>query len=254
MINSKGFKGFKFYEKFYETEIDAIKQELKKLPAGNLVKQGAYYYEKVDSIKKGITKDQQRVMQLARKAYLLRRLEHLEWNYSLAKKQFRQYKTEAPMEIVQGLPSVYQSLPVSYFFHPSVHDQIENATAGNVGHPDQLVYLTDSGVSVRSKSELIIANALDQNGIPFRYEAALALGGVSRYPDFTIYRPFDGKMFLWEHLGLMDQDEYRLKTIEKLILYAKYGFFPFDNLICTYEHDIRNPSYVHEVIEAFLLQ
>ena len=250
MINSKGLKNFKFYE----TEIDAIKQELKGLPTGKLINQGAYFYVKVDSVKKGITKNQQKVMQLARKTYLLRRLEHLEWNYSLAKKQSRQYKTEVPIEIVQGLPSAYQMLPVNYFFHPSVHDQLENATAGNVGNPDQLVYLTDSGVLVRSKSELIIANALNQTGVPFRYEAALVLGGASRFPDFTIYRPFDGKMFLWEHLGLMDQNEYRQKTIEKLTLYARYGFFPFDNLICTYEHDIRNPSYIHEIIEVFLLR
>jgi hypothetical protein len=52
----------------------------------------------------------------------------------------------------------------------------------------------------------------------------------------------------------MDQDGYRNKMIEKLALYARYGFFPFDNLICTYEKDLQNPAYIHVIIEAFLLQ
>ena len=89
MINSNGIKDLSFYEK----EIEAIQQELKTLPAGYLVKQRTFYYEKLGAIQKGITKDQEKVMLLARKAYLLRKLEHMEWNYSLEKKQSGRYKT-----------------------------------------------------------------------------------------------------------------------------------------------------------------
>jgi len=252
MVDLKRFKEFEYYE----TEIDTIKQELKILPDGYLVKRGAFYYAKAGPVQNGITKDWQKVMQLARKAYLLRRLENLEWNYSLAQKQCGKYKTEDPAEIIQSLPSLYQMLPVKCFFHTSVHSQLEKfekAIVGEAGHVDRLIYMTDSGINVRSKSELIIANALYQNGIPYRYEAALALGGENRYPDFTICRPSDGKVFIWEHLGLMDQDIYRQRNIEKLSLYARYGFLPFDNLICTYEHDIKNPAQIHRLIKVHLL-
>ena len=61
-------------------------------------------------------------------------------------------------------------------------------------------------------------------------------------------------MILWEHFGLMDQGGYRHKAVEKLSLYAQHGFFPFDNLICTYEQDVRNPAHVHAMIEAFVLR
>ena len=170
----------------YETEIDAIKQELQKLPEGHLTKKGAYYYETLGAAQKGITKDMERVRQLARKAYLLRRLAHLEWNSSLTAKLSQKYRTEDPAEIIQGLPSFYRSLPVSCFFHSSVHGKAVGASEANGGYVDGLIYLTRSGVRVRSKSERTIADALEQREIPYRYEAALALGGASRYPDFTI--------------------------------------------------------------------
>ena len=67
-------------------------------------------------------------------------------------------------------------------------------------------------------------------------------------------RPFDGKVFLWEHFGLMDQDEYRQKAGEKLVLYARHGFLPFHNLICTYEQDLQNPARIIELIDMYLLK
>ena len=250
MISPTQFKD----SKSYEIEITAIKQELKTLPPGYLVKRETRYYAKAGPVEKGITKEPQKVMQLARKAYLLQKLKHMEWNFSLAQKQSKPYKTEDLMEIVQELSAAYQGLPAKYFFHPSVHDQFEKTTTRNVSHPESLIYLTDSGIYVRSKSERTIANALDQKGIPYHYEAALAVGGASKYPDFTIFRPSDGKMFLWEHLGLMDDGGYRQKTIEKIALYAQYGFFTYDNLICTYEQDLHDPAHIHGLIEVFLLR
>lgn len=40
---------------------------------------------------------------------------------------------------------------------------------------------------VRSKSEVIIADILNQEGIPYRYECPLQLKGWGKvYPDFTV--------------------------------------------------------------------
>ena len=243
--------------KFYENEIRKIEQELKELPDGYLVKRQSRYYVKSGTVEKGVTKDQPKIRQLARKAYLLQRLRHLEWNCALVEKISGRYKTENPIEIIRGLSSCCQTLPINYFFHPFYHEQTERVAdkyeCQNVRHPEGLIYLTNSGIRVRSKSERTIADTLNQKGIIYRYEAELALGGVSINPDFTIFRPFDGKMILWEHLGLMDDDGYRHKTVEKLALYARYGFFPLGNLICTYEQDLLNPARIHALIDVFLL-
>ena len=237
----------------YEMEIGAIRRELCKLPEGHLNIRGSCYYETIGTSQKGITKDRQKVWQLARKAYLQRRLRNLEWNFSLVKKQSDRYMTEDPMEIIRSLPSFFKVLPTNCFFHPSVHDQLEKVVDGNMWRSEELVYLTGAGIRVRSKSERIIADALDQKEITYRYEAKLVIGGVSIHPDFTIYRPFDGKMILWEHFGLMDNEGYRKKTIEKLYLYAQHGFVPLDNMICTFEKDLRDPVRIDTIIKLYLL-
>jgi len=244
--------------KLYEIEIDAIKRELNELPDGKLTKKPSGYYVTMNSVQKGITRDKQKILQLARKAYLLKRLKHLEWNYSSVKKNAERYKTEDPAEIIRKLPSLYQTLPIYYFFHPSANKQAANSTnegaRENAHHPEQLIYLTRSGILVRSKSERTIADILDQNGIPYRYEAEFAFRGGIKSPDFTINRPYDGKLFLWEHFGLIEQEDYRQNANKKLDFYNRHGFYPFKNLICTYEEDLQDPTHIQAIIDVFLLQ
>ena len=69
------------------------------------------------------------------------------------------------------------------------------------------VFQTLSGVMVRSKSEVIIANLLTRYGIPFTYEQRLKAGGLTFSPDFTI--DWQDTTFYWEHLGRLDLEDYR---------------------------------------------
>ena len=55
---------------------------------------------------------------------------------------------------------------------------------GSVFLQEGLIHRTSKGLAVRSKSELIIAEALSNAGIAFEYEKPLTLGGSVRYPDF----------------------------------------------------------------------
>jgi ATP-dependent DNA helicase RecQ len=69
------------------------------------------------------------------------------------------------------------------------------------------IYETLSGDFVRSKSEVIIANILFQSGLRFTYEKFLLTpDGVGYLPDFTIEQ--NGKTCYWEHLGMLDVDDY----------------------------------------------
>ncbi len=105
----------------------------------------------------------------------------------------------------------------------------------NSSHPENLIHQTLSNRAVRSKSEVIIANALFQNNIPYRYECKMALGDVTVYPDFTIMHPVTEKIFYWEHFGMMDNPAYRNAAFSKLRTYGDYGIIPSINLITTYE-------------------
>ena len=94
---------------------------------------------------------------------------------------------------------------------------------------------TSDGTYVKSKSELFIYEYLKLNGIPFLYENPTSINGKVFYPDFTIMRPSDGKIILWEHFGMMGLEGYRNQTQQKLFDYSCEGYWPFKNLITTFE-------------------
>lgn len=101
--------------------------------------------------------------------------------------------------------------------------------------PEHLIHNTFSGIKVRSKSETIIANELFTNRIPFRYECKLMLDGGECYPDFTIKNPKTDKLVYWEHMGMMDEEDYRFKALDKIDCYIRNDIVPDVNLILTYE-------------------
>lgn len=125
----------------------------------------------------------------------------------------------------------------------------------NPNFHEELTHKTLLGYNVRSKSEEHIANELFLSGIPLRYEAELTLTISSQessdylyhspsnpnkyaktyYPDFTILNPKTGQVFYWEHFGMMDNQKYREKTIQKLQVYFNNNILPGINLITTYE-------------------
>ena len=90
-----------------------------------------------------------------------------------------------------------------------------------------LIHRTSGGQLVRSKSELLIAEALLDEGVGFEYERPLTLGGVTRYPDFTIEDDISGRKVYWEHLGMLDQEGYRARWDKKLAWYRANGIEPF---------------------------
>lgn len=84
---------------------------------------------------------------------------------------------------------------------------------------------------VRSKSEVIIANMLVSEEVPFVYEEPLyAPDGTMFLPDFTV--KFRGETYYWEHVGRLDLPDYRAHWEIKEKWYEKH--FP-GKLLTTYE-------------------
>lgn len=89
---------------------------------------------------------------------------------------------------------------------------------------------------VRSKSELIIADLLKKEGVPYRYECPIYLKGIGQvYPDFTVLNVRTRKEFYWEHLGMMDDAAYAERALQKMAMYEQNGIYPGEKLILTYE-------------------
>lgn len=102
-------------------------------------------------------------------------------------------------------------------------------------HPENLVHQTVGGLMVRSKSESMIAVALAENNLPFRYENIIEIEGTPLAPDFTILNPKNDSLVYWEHFGLLDNDLYYHNALQKIKLYASENIILVENLIITYE-------------------
>lgn len=88
----------------------------------------------------------------------------------------------------------------------------------------QLIHLSANGTALRSKSEVIIADALSSRKIVFRYEEPFTgADGNTRYPDFTIVDDDTGETYIWEHLGMLHVESYRKKWGKKLAWYRANG-------------------------------
>lgn len=117
-------------------------------------------------------------------------------------------------------------------------------------------YYTQKMERVRSKSEIIIANTLGNYGIPYRYEYPVAIVGRGNfYPDFTVLNVRKRKEMYWEHLGMMDDLDYREKAMRKIAIYEANDIFLGEKLIVTYE-SMEQPLNVKDVerkIEKYLM-
>ncbi|OGV39518.1 MAG: hypothetical protein A2X48_12845 [Lentisphaerae bacterium GWF2_49_21] len=98
---------------------------------------------------------------------------------------------------------------------------------GSVFMQEGLIHRTSKGQAVRSKSELLIAEAFIAAGIHFEYEKPLTLGGGTRYPDFTVENDVSGRIIYWEHLGMLDRADYRASWEKKLAWYRANDVHPF---------------------------
>ena len=99
---------------------------------------------------------------------------------------------------------------------------------------------TDHGERVRSKSELIIADALAKEAaVLYKYERPLQVNyqgkKITIHPDFTVFHKKTGKIIYWEHAGIMDDPEYGADFVWKNNLYLENGLYPGRDVMFTYE-------------------
>lgn len=149
------------------------------------------------------------------------------------------------------------------------------------GHPfseETPVYTTALGERVRSKSEVLIADALSRHNIPYRYEYPLqvhkkrfnarnhnytgqnqnisnkSVQSFTLYPDFLCLNLQTRTEFYWEHFGLIDKADYATNAAGKLRLYAENGILPGRNLIITMEsqEEPLSSQTIDQMIKAYL--
>jgi len=188
-----------------------------------------------------INKQQMIVKDLCRKRYLEEELAILEKNYEALENFLRNYTEIEPEKIIGDMPEPFRQMPLEYFFRDrmdrswteEVKKWMEEPFEQSAYDPDAKDKTTSSGLKVRSKSEVIIAEKLDQYGIPYRYEQMLYIDNYAFSPDFTILTRNGIKY--WEHAGMVNVSGYIRKHNWKMTMYQRAGIVPWKNLITTYD-------------------
>lgn len=118
-------------------------------------------------------------------------------------------------------------------------------------------FKTLKGEYVKSKSEVIIADRLTFNGVPYIYEASAVLDDwtSTKYPDFKILNKRTRTEYYWEHLGKMGDEGYAASNQVKIEQYAKNGIILGKNLILSVECRERplSTEYVDRIIMEILI-
>jgi hypothetical protein len=99
----------------------------------------------------------------------------------------------------------------------TVPESVPVTTTPEIKHFGAPTHITLTGVKVRSKSEVIVANMLTLFGLHYEYEKELH----GKLPDFTIFH--QGKTFYWEHLGMLSNPDYQKHWEEKKRWYEQNG-------------------------------
>jgi hypothetical protein len=107
-----------------------------------------------------------------------------------------------------------------------------------IPYAEHLIHRAQDGTLVRSKSELVIANMLCSLGVRYEYERVCegtAETGRLR-PDFSFTTP-DGDLIIWEHLGMLNREDYARGWEWKRAWYEKNGYLPGETLFTTQDDD-----------------
>ncbi len=92
------------------------------------------------------------------------------------------------------------------------------------------------GTVLDSRAEIILYEFLKNLGIASEHNRPIDSGSYSYWPDFTF--TINGKRMYLEHMGKLDDPQYRRKQIEKIRNYKTHDILLGENLVITssYKH------------------
>ena len=223
-----------------------LEVELEKAPQGSLkivCKKTCtqFYYRKSPEDKEGMyipKKDRALVKKLAVKKYAEKAVGPLRKQVKLVEKMLTGNHEKALQQAYAGLSKEARLLVEPVLLEPEQLAQKWQAVEYERLPFDRTVshFFTSRDEQMRSKSEIMIAEALYNAGVPYRYEFSLHIKGRGTFhPDFLCLNKRTGQEIIWEHFGLMDKPEYAANAMEKIALYAQNGYVLGRNLIYTME-------------------
>jgi len=216
-----------------------------KAPKGNVkilkTSQKIQFYvidQKGDTNGKYVSKDKQKLISaIIQRQYDEKALKELKKELKLLQKLKDSYKPEFLEKLFNNLSELRKKSvePVILEQSEAINKWLAMEYKGKSFYEHEPFLTTAKGLRVRSKSEVIIADALSRQKIPFRYEYPIRMSNYTVYPDFYCLNTKTGQEIIWEHFGLLEDSEYASNAVEKLQNYQRKGYHLGKNLIISVE-------------------
>ena len=256
MLKEELRKRLSFLDRIEEKAIDSLKTA----PPGKVYSSGKnFYFVGEDGRRRYIHKgDRVLAERLAQKEYDQRIAEACVKERRALEQALKVVERRGMVDAFEKMNSVKKRLVKPYVAPDDLY--AEKWQAVSYEHkgfsPGDKEIWTNRNERVRSKSEQMIANLLDNYGVPYRYEYPVKLQGYGTvYTDFTILNRRTHETFYLEHLGMMDDPDYVEKTIDKINSYARSGIYIGRNLLLTFEtaSKITDTKTIKGLIEEYFL-
>ena len=252
--------------KSLEKRIEAIKKRNKNAPEGSLRiinKWNKYqYYHRInpsENMGKYIPrKDRPLAVRLAQKGYDKKLLEALTGQQKAIEKFIKDYDPDAAIEVYEKLSAPRKELVTPEFLsNEEFIKQFLSQPYTRLGFKDtDPEFYTANGERVRSKSEILIADALRRHDVPYLCEYPVYNNGVIfAAPDFKCLNKRLRKVYYWEHLGMLGDQDYADRNVKKMDKYILADDFDENRLILTFETDSHplNTKVIEAKIRKYLL-
>ena len=252
--------------KSLESRIELIRKRYKTAPEGSLRIVNKWnkhqYYHKInlgDTEGKYIPrKDRPLAARLAQKDYDKKLLDALTNQQKALQRFIKDYDPDAAQQVYEKLTDPRKALVTPEFlsdeeFIRQFLSQPYTRLGFKSTDPE---FYTDNGERVRSKSEILIANAMFRNKVPYLCEFPVYDNGILiAAPDFKCLNVRLRKVYYWEHLGKLGDQDYANRNVNKFEKYALAEDFDESRLILTFETDNHplNTRVIEEKIRRFLL-
>ena len=187
---------------FLEKKIENVSAELSCAPPGTLMlitEGGRQHYvnryeEEGVFHRRRLAPGDPLLRQLARKEFLRQELMLLKEDAAAVRACCRRYEEPSAASVLARLKKAYAKLPERYFFTPlgagdktdgseAMRRFMQNKYEQSSYKPEKKIHITSRGLRVRSKSELLIAEAFYSHDVAFHYEEVLLLGERHAQPQ-----------------------------------------------------------------------
>lgn len=220
--------------------------KMKKLPKGTLSsdldQNGKMHYKLFkDGVRKRIRPSDPLIEKLKERKLCEEIIRKTDANIQMLEKIKKNYQNADPVYCHQQLPKAYQGIEDSFFKELGVLTEAEFRRIFQTDpayRREQRVHTLSSGGKVRSRVEMTIAERYLARGLVFTYEPCLILQDKTViHPDFAILVKSKNRVILHEHVGNLQNEEYRKYFVWKLDQYIKNDYLPMRDIIFTYENE-----------------